>query len=106
MASVTPCASVLNRISQWIEPLVSDKGGMFVALEGIGRNGEAHRRTWNIIAKNNHGPYIPCGASVVLANRLVGGGRLPAGAMPCMGLLTVAEYLGALGGLDVQEIIE
>jgi hypothetical protein len=79
---------------------------MFVTLEGIGRKGQPRRITWNLIAQKNHGPFIPCGASIALANKLAEGTRLPIGAMPCMGLLTVTEYLDALKGLDVQEVVE
>jgi saccharopine dehydrogenase-like NADP-dependent oxidoreductase len=106
MASMVPFASPLNRVSRLIEPLVSDKGGMFVSLEGIGQNGKMHRITWNLIAEHNHGPFIPCGASIVLATKLAQGARLPIGAMPCMGLLTVAEYLSSLKGLDIKEVVE
>ena len=104
--SLVPLAGPLNHISHWIEPLVSDKGGMFVALEGIGRSGQAHRITWNLIAQHNHGPFIPCGASIVLANKLAAGAHLRIGAMPCIGLLTLVEYLDALKGLDIQEVVE
>jgi saccharopine dehydrogenase-like NADP-dependent oxidoreductase len=106
MASMVPFARPLNRISRWIEPLISDKGGMFVALEGIGRGGQTHRVTWNIIAEHNHGPFIPCGASIALATKLAGDAKLPRGAMACTGLLTVAEYLGALEGLAIREVVE
>jgi saccharopine dehydrogenase-like NADP-dependent oxidoreductase len=104
--SMTPLAAPLNHVSRWIEPLVSDKGGMFVTLEGIGGKGEQRRITWNLIAQKNHGPFIPCGASIALANKLAEGTKLPTGAMPCMGLLTVNEYLNALKGLDVREVVE
>jgi hypothetical protein len=106
IASMTPFASPLNRISRWIEPLVSDKGGMFVTLEGMGRKGQPHRITWNLIAEHNHGPFIPCGAAIVLATKLAEGVKLPTGAMPCTGLLTVSKYLDALKGLEVKEVIE
>lgn len=106
LPSMTPLASPLNRVSRWIEPIVSDKGGMFVSLEGEGREGQPHRVSWNLIAEQNHGPFIPCGASIVLATKIAEGVKLPPGAMPCMGLLTVAEYLGALRGLDVKEAVE
>jgi hypothetical protein len=42
----------------------------------------------------------------VLATKIAEGVKLSPGAMPCMGLLTVAEYLDALRGLDVKEVIE
>src|SRR5262249_15338232 len=49
------------------------KRGMFVSLAGNGRTGQPHVVTWNLIAQQNHGPFIPCGASIVLANKLAGG---------------------------------
>ncbi len=106
LPSMTAFASTLNRVSRWIEPIVSDRGGMFVTLQGIGRKSQPHRVSWNLIAEHNHGPFIPCGASIVLATKIAGGVKLPTGAMPCTGLLTVAEYLNALRGLDVKEVIE
>jgi saccharopine dehydrogenase-like NADP-dependent oxidoreductase len=106
LSTLTPLASPLNRVSRWIEPIVSDTGGVFVTLEGVGRDGQEQRITWNLIAEHNHGPFIPCGASIVLANKIAQGVELPIGAMPCMGLLTVAEYLDALKGLDVKEVVE
>jgi saccharopine dehydrogenase-like NADP-dependent oxidoreductase len=106
IASMTPFASLLSRISGWIEPLVSDKGGMFVRLEGADSSGQPLRINWNLIAGNNHGPFIPCGAAIVLATKIAAGGNLPIGAFPCTGLLTVDEYLRALDGLDVQEVVE
>ena len=106
LPSMTPFASPLNRISRWIEPVVSDKGGMFVSLRGMGREGRPHHVSWNLIAAHNHGPFIPCGASIVLTTKIAKGVKLPTGAMPCMGLLSVAEYLDALKGLDVKEVIE
>jgi len=106
LPSATPFSAPLNRLSRWIEPLVSHKGGMFVRLKGLGHDGELLRMTWNLIAQNNHGPYIPCGAAVALTKKFCSNVRLPLGAMPCMGLLSVEEYLAALPGLDLQEIVE
>jgi len=102
--SALPFAAPLNRLSQWIEPLVSDKSGMFVKLDGIGHEGEEKSMTWHVLAAQNHGVHIPCGASIALSQKLVGGQSLPHGAMPCMGLLTVDEYLAPLKGLDMREV--
>jgi saccharopine dehydrogenase-like NADP-dependent oxidoreductase len=106
VSSLTPLASSLSRMSRWMEPLGSDKGGMFVTLEGTSANGQPRTTTWNLIAARNHGPVIPCGAAIALARKLAGGAQLPVGAMPCMGLLTVAEYLESLRGLDIREVLE
>jgi hypothetical protein len=60
--------------------------------------------TWHVVAAQNHGPHIPCGASIALARKLAHGAALPHGAMPCIGLVTVEEYLAALKGFDVREL--
>jgi saccharopine dehydrogenase-like NADP-dependent oxidoreductase len=106
LRSLAPLAAPLNRASRWVEPLLSDTGGMFVRLDGVGIDQRPHTVTWNLIAGHNHGPSIPCGAAIALAVKLAGREQLPVGAMPCMGLLTVAEYLQSLQGLDIREVIQ
>ncbi len=104
LPSLLPLVEPLHKVSQWLEPVFSDKGGMFVVLEGLGSDGAALKLAWHVIAARNHGPNIPCGASIALARKLAGGETLPAGAMPCMGLLTTDEYLSALSEFDIMEI--
>ena len=106
LPSVTPFAAPLSRISHWIEPLLSDQGGMFVCLDGEGRESNRLYVSWNLLARQNHGPYIPCGAAIALARKFAAGTTLPKGAMPCMGLLTVKEFLAPLRNLDIREIVE
>ena len=97
-------ASPLHAISGWLEPWISDKGGMYVSLEGIGQGGERLKLDWHLIAAQNHGPWIPCGASIALARKLASGSMLPHGAFPCMGQLSVADYLSALQNFDIREL--
>ena len=98
-------ARPLDRLSRWMEPIVSDKGGMFVTLEGAGVDGAPLRINWNLIAEKNHGPHIPCGAAIALGRKIAGGAALPKGAMPCMGLLTVEEFFEPLRDLQISEIV-
>lgn len=97
-------AGPLHRVSGWMEGLISDKGGMFVKLEGLGQDKQPLTLTWHVVAAQNHGPHIPCGASIALAGKLARGEQLAHGAMPCMGLLSVEDYLGALEGYDLREL--
>ncbi len=103
LRDMTAFARALNRLSRWMEPIVSDKGGMFVTLEGEGTNGEPLRINWNLIAEKNDGPHIPCGAAIALARKIGAGVVLPNGAMPCMGLLSVEEFLEPLLDLHISE---
>ncbi len=94
-------AGPLSRMSRWLEPYISDKGAMFVALEGLGRDGRPLTRRWHLLVERNDGPFVPCGAALALAGKLAAGQPLPKGAMPCMGLLTVDEYLAPLKSLAI-----
>ena len=106
LKSLTPFAAPLSRVSRWIEPLISDQGGMFVSLAGEGRESNRLYVSWNLLARQNHGPYIPCGAAIALARKLANGASLPKGALPCVGLLTVKEFLAPLRNLDIREVVE
>jgi saccharopine dehydrogenase-like NADP-dependent oxidoreductase len=105
LKSVVPFAPMFSRISKWMEPMTSNKGAMFVELEGVGLDEQPLKRTWTLIAAQNHGPHIPCGAAIALAKKLATGDVLPKGAMPCIGLLTVSEYLDPILDLDLTIIL-
>jgi len=104
LRSLVPLVAPLHAISKWMEPWTSDKGAMFVDMEGVGIDGKALKLEWQLLAAQNHGPQIPCGAAIALATKLARGDKMPPGALPCVGLLTVEEYLGALQGFDVREV--
>ena len=104
LKSLSSWVSPLKKISEWMETLVSDKGGMFVTLCGLDHDGHALELQWHLLAAKHHGPHIPCGASIALARKLANGEQVPTGAMPCMGLISVEEYLAALKGLAVWEV--
>jgi saccharopine dehydrogenase-like NADP-dependent oxidoreductase len=104
MKSLIPWARPLHAISQRREPWISDKGGMFVSLKGLGLDGAPLQLDWHLVAAQNHGPQIPCGAAIAIARKLAAGESLVKGALPCMGLLTVGEYLASLKEFDVREV--
>ena len=104
LSDMSRLAAPLHRLSRWLEPWASGQGGMFVELQGTGTEGAPARITWNLLARRNHGPYIPCGAAIALVRKLAAGVALPKGAMPCVGLLTVDEFLQPLRGLALEEL--
>jgi hypothetical protein len=81
--------------------LGSDRGGMAVALSGCDADGRPRRPTWHLIAAGGHGPYIPATPSVLLAKRLLSGTLTIRGAMPCVGLFTLEEFLAEIADLDI-----
>jgi hypothetical protein len=76
--------------------LGSDRGGMAVTLTGRDASGRPKRLIWHLAAGSGHGPYIPAIASVLLAKRLLSGTLATRGAMPCVGLFTLDEFLSEI----------
>ncbi len=48
MPTVVPLAKPLHAISRWLEPLISDKGAMFVSLEGVDVEGKPLKLDWHL----------------------------------------------------------
>ena len=86
-----------------MKPLFSERGGMFITLDGLDVDGDALSLTWNLVARDNHGPDIPCAAAIALTNKIAAGTELAPGARPCMGLLSVEDLLEPLEGLSIRE---
>lgn len=97
-------ATPLYWVARRLEPLLPDRGAMFVRMQGPDEDGRARTLTWQILAYDNHGPHIPCGPSIALARKLARGELPEAGARPCMGVLTVKEIMDTLKGLSVREL--
>jgi hypothetical protein len=91
----------LLRLKHALRFLGSDVGGMAVTLEGTGRDGRPKCIDWRLIARRGHGPYIPAMPSVILAKRLLAGTVAQRGAMPCLGLFTLADFVAEVADLDI-----
>jgi len=104
LKSALPFAQPMNTIARWIRPLVSDRGAMFVRMEGMHENGAPLTLTWNLVARENDGPIIPCAAAIALANKIAAGQQLPVGATPCLGLLSVDDLMEPLKGFSIREL--
>ena len=94
-------AAPLLRVKRALRFLGSDVGGMAVTLEGQDRQGAPQRVAWHLIARRGHGPYIPTIASMILAKGLLAGTLTQRGAMPCLGLFTLADFLREVADLDI-----
>jgi hypothetical protein len=91
----------LLRVKRALRFLGSDVGGMAVTLRGRDHKGAPQRLTWHLVARRGHGPYIPTIASMIVAKRLIVGTLQQRGAMPCLGLFTLADFLTEVADLDI-----
>ena len=85
-------AGLLNRAARAMDFMGSSLGGMVVRVEGTDASGAIAHRAWHIAADDDHGPEIPCMATILLARWLARGQIPQAGASTCMGLLNLADF--------------
>jgi saccharopine dehydrogenase-like NADP-dependent oxidoreductase len=104
LKSAQPFARAFFSIARRLESWLSDSGAMYVKLDGLDKDGQPESLNWMLTAHENHGPNIPCGPAIALTNKWAAGFALPAGAMPCMGLLSVEEILEPLKKLRIREL--
>jgi hypothetical protein len=73
-------------------------------LSGVGHDGMPRSEQFFMIAGSGHGPYVPCMPAILLARGLAKGELAARGARPCLDLIDLATYLGALKDLDIEVI--
>ena len=95
-------ARFLMKASYWFNFLGTYNGGMHVTMKGKNKHNQHREKTWYIIAKNNHGPYIPTVPAVIMAKKILNGECNKPGVLPCIGFISLQEYLSELKGLDVS----
>lgn len=95
-------ASRLLAAKKRLSFLGSNKGGMYVVMEGLDHAEQPKRLTWRLTARSGDGPYVPALASVALARRLANGAEARRGAMACFGLVTLDEFKQECAGLDID----
>ncbi len=94
-------APFLLNVSHWFDSFGTDEGGMHMIMQGKDLVGKPKTIEWYIIAKEGHGPQIPCIPSIVLAKKLIAQTCTTRGALPCAALISLAEYMNELKNLSI-----
>jgi hypothetical protein len=94
-------AATLLRMSHWFDSMGTDSGGMHVFLDGTDAQGQPVSRRWFIIAGNGDGPQIPCVPAILLARKFARQAKLEPGAKPCVGLVSLEDYLAELASFSI-----
>ncbi len=96
-------AEKLLKLSRLLDIFGSDTSGFHVRMSGYGFDNQPVTRTFFLLARNGDGVHIPTIPAILLAKRLAQGDTsIPAGAMPCLGLVTLDEYTDALRPLAID----
>ena len=102
LASMSPWAAPLLRLSEhWLDA-GSDTSAMLVRMRGTGVDGAPLALRWELLLPGGDGPQVPCTAAIVVAGKLIRGELPGAGASACIDLFTLDDYLAALDGFQVR----
>lgn len=80
----------------------SDAGAMHVRVQGEEASGRPVSRLWTLVATQGDGPHVPTLAAAALVRALTAGTVTARGAMPCVGLLTLADLAEQARGLHIH----
>ena len=104
--SLAPHAERLLQMAFLFDWMGTSRSGFHMYMSGTGHDGSTKTKRFFLIARSGHGPYIPCMPAILLARKLARGEVNRVGAMPCLDLIGLDEYLGALDGLDISVIAD
>ncbi|MDI3399218.1 saccharopine dehydrogenase NADP-binding domain-containing protein [Pseudomonas sp. V88_4] len=91
-----PWAARLHRWGTWFERFGDGNSAMYIDVTGLGIDGKPLAMTVQLTARNDKGPEIPSCAAVALAAKIAQGYQPEAGARPCVGEVSVDEYMAAI----------
>jgi len=103
--SLSPYAERLLKLSFLFDPFGSDKSGFHMLLTGADHQGRPVEVRIFMVARQVHGPFIPCVPAILLAKRIAAGENILPGARPCLDLVTLDEIMSAIAHLDIDTIV-
>ena len=103
--SLFPYAGRLLKLSFLFDPIGSDKSGFHMFLRGEGKDGRPATIRIFMVARQVHGPNIPCVPAILLARQIAGGEVLPVGARPCLDLVDLQSIMDAIAHLDIDTMV-
>lgn len=89
-------AARLHRLGTWFERFGDGKSAMYIDVHGLGTHGQTLSLAVQLTALNDKGPEIPSCAAVALAIKMAQGYVPEPGARPCVGEISVDEYMAAI----------
>jgi hypothetical protein len=101
LADAARHARWLKRGADALGALGSDAGAMHVQVSGIDSLGAPRQRLWHLVATRGDGPFVPTLAAACLVRGLASGALTARGAMPCLGLASLADFRAAAEGLAI-----
>ena len=95
----------LLSLSHFFDFMGTTNGGMHILIKGLDKQRQPLAIQWYIVAKENDGPQIPCVPAIVLSKKILRNAINIRGAMPCVGMVTLEEYMKELEGLAIKTYV-
>jgi saccharopine dehydrogenase-like NADP-dependent oxidoreductase len=102
LPSLQPMAPYLLKISRLFDPFGNDNSGFYMTLSGIGKDNSPKEITFDLVARHGDGLYIPSMPAILLAKKLAGLAIAEVGAYPCLGFISLDEYLAGLSEFEIK----
>jgi saccharopine dehydrogenase-like NADP-dependent oxidoreductase len=87
-----PMVKPIVKASNLVINFGSDIGGMLITIKGVNKEQQPAEIVWRLTATAGVGPYIPTLSAIILAERLIADKNFTAGATPCLGLYSLADF--------------
>ncbi len=97
-------AKILMKLGRLFDVFGTHDGGMHMHFQGYDKNHKVLKKSWFIIAKNAHGPMIPAIPAVIMALKILNKDYVQTGVNPCIGIISLEEYMQALTTFDIRTI--
>lgn len=102
LPSLYPLATLMWKISFLFDWIGTNQSGFYMTLSGKNHNNDDHQLTYDLVARNGDGLYIPCIPSIILAKKLCSGSITTVGATPCVDLISLDEYQNMMQEFDIK----
>jgi len=104
--NLQPYAQRLLKTSFLFDRLGSGNSGFHMQLSGKGIDNKPKTITFELTARFGDGPYIPCMPAILIAKKLVNQKLSTTGAHPCLGFITLDEYLNGMKDMNISWEVE
>ena len=93
LRSLAPFSGIARHAADLLIGFGSDRGGMVVDISGLNARGQPGRARWSLVAEAGDGPVIPTLPALATIRALLAGDLGASGAMPCVGILDLAQIV-------------
>ncbi len=89
------------KMSELLKPFGSNIGGMQIQIKGFDKEHKHQTVIWTLYAPDGVGPFIPALPAVIIAKKLLSSELTTRGAMPCLGLFSLDDFLLVSAKLNI-----